>query len=177
MYIKVSEKLKAKYPHVQACSAINPFLFWGWSIIYNQQTLNYYDKHGPKIGWTPLFVTGKFTDGWLHIWCLGLRLWYGSGSCVFLWGGLLPHEVEPFNGEQWICVMSFLHQSVWEGAGMQPASSKIKITEPVKPLIIRIPGHQPTLKTCTESSGPKTTDSKLPWQSLGPLNAFSWLGE
>ena len=138
MYIKVSEKLKAKYSHVQACSAINLFLFWGWSIIYNQQTLNYYDKHGPKIGWTPLFVTGKFTDWWLQIWCLGLRLWYGSGSCVFLWGGLLPHEVEPFNGEQWICVMSFLHQSVWEGPGMQPASSKIKITEPVKPLIIRI---------------------------------------
>lgn len=159
---ELREKLKAMYAHVRARSAIDPFLFQGRSIIYNRQTPNHRDKREPKIGWTPLFVAGNFTGGWLRIRRLGLRMWYGPGACIFLRGGLLPHEVEPFDGGQRICVASFLHQSVRDDAGIQPVSTGIKSTDPPKRPTIGIPGLSSTPKPSTESSTPDNMSEEQP---------------
>lgn len=94
-------------------------------MIYNRQTPIHHDRREPRIGWTPLFVMGRFVDGYLRIRQLGIRLWHGPGACVFMRGGILPHEVEEFKGGQRICVASFLHQSVWDDMEIIPRSSGI----------------------------------------------------
>lgn len=52
-------------------------------------------------------------------------MWFGPGACIWLRGGLLPHEVEPFDGGQRISVASFLHRSVWDIVDVEPRSTGV----------------------------------------------------
>lgn len=137
------KKLKSLYPHVRARSSIDPFLFQGRSFIYNRQTPNHLDKRDPRIGWTPLFVTGEFVGGWLRIRKLGVKMWFGPGACAWIRGGLFQHEVEPFTGGQRISVASFMHQSVWDTAGIQPRTTGIHYDCPASPESTEGPADPP----------------------------------
>lgn len=119
------KKLVSMYAHVKSRAAISPLLFQGQSYIYNRQTPNHFDRKEPKASWTPLFTAGLYTGGYLRIRGLGLRMWFGPGACIFLRGGLCPHEVEPFEGGQRISIAHFCHQSVWSEAGVEFKSSGI----------------------------------------------------
>jgi hypothetical protein len=124
-HVLLRQKLIEKFPFAKGRASIDPTLFQGRSVIYNRQTPNHLDGRDPTIGWTPLFVTGEFTGGGLRIRRLGLRMSFTPGTCIFLRGRVLPHEIEVFGGGQRVSIAHFCHQSVWAEMGVTLASSAL----------------------------------------------------
>jgi hypothetical protein len=125
-HVELAEKIKERLPHARARASIDPILFQGRSVIYNRQTPNHIDRRDPKLGWNPLTTAGgDYTEGWLRIRRLRLRMWFGGGACVFLRGAILHHEIEPFGGGQRISIAHFCHQSLWDEMGVILRSSGV----------------------------------------------------
>jgi hypothetical protein len=124
-HVKLRSKLLETYAYARGRAAIDPSLFQGRSIIYNRQTPNHFDRRDPTIGWTPLVVFGRFTGGSLRIRRLGIRMSFLPGTCIWIRGRVLAHEVEVFEGGQRISIAHFCHQSVWDTMVIIPETSPI----------------------------------------------------
>jgi hypothetical protein len=124
-HLKLREELVKTYPHARGRAVIDPSLFLGRSVIYNRQTPNHFDRRDPITGWTPLVVFGRFTGGSLHIRRLGIRMSFLPGTCIWIRGRVLAHEVEVFEGGQRVSIAHFCHQSVWDAMGIVPTTSTI----------------------------------------------------
>jgi hypothetical protein len=125
-HVELSNKIKKDYPHARARASIDPILFQGRSVIFNRQTPNHIDRKDPKLGWNPLTTAGNYTGGHMRIRRLKLRMWYGAGSCIFVRGAILPHEVEEFEGGQCISIAHFCHESLWKEVGVKLRSSGLE---------------------------------------------------
>jgi hypothetical protein len=122
---ELRRKLIDKYTYARGRAAIDAILFQGRSIIYNRQTPNHLDRRDPYIGWTPLVVFGRFTGGKIRIRRLGLRMSFLPGTCIWIRGRVLAHEIEVFEGGQRVSIAHFCHDSVWNMMAVEPKTSPI----------------------------------------------------
>lgn len=115
--VHLNQRLETVYPHLKALAAIDPCVFEGRAVMFNRRTPRHLDTKDPLKGWAILVVLGDFTEGYLFIPRLNLRLRYRPGDIVALRGRILAHEVEMWVGGQRISIAHFTHQSKWEEAG------------------------------------------------------------
>lgn len=115
--VNINARLEKFYPHLKALAAIDPCVFEGRAIMFNRRTPVHRDSKDPLKGWAILVVLGDFTQGYLFIPRLNLRLRYRPGDVVALRGRILEHEVEMWVGGQRISIAHFTHQSKWDEAG------------------------------------------------------------
>ena len=119
-HVALRSKAEEMYPHIQALNAVDPNLMQGKSIIANRATPLHVDKHDPPHGWAALGVVGSFTGGaQLNVPRLNHRTPFNSGDLIFIRGGVLAHEVEPWKSGQRFSIAHFTHMSVWKSLGVE----------------------------------------------------------
>jgi hypothetical protein len=117
-HLLLQEAVHQKYPHTRALNSIDPLVMEGKAIMWNRQTPLHPDRLDPPQSWAVLLVCGAFQKGYLVIPRLNLRLRYQGGDMVFLRGGILPHEVEAWEGGQRVSLAHFTHKSLWDEFGL-----------------------------------------------------------
>lgn len=107
-----------KYPHMEALGSIDPLLMEGRAIIFNRQTERHPDEDDPLPAWAGLVILGSFTEGFLSIPVLNLRVRYIPGDVVWIRGRILEHEVTAWVGGQRVCIAHFTHTSFFREMGI-----------------------------------------------------------
>lgn len=116
-HLLLQEAVHCKYPHTRAINAVDPLVMEGRAIMWNRQTPLHPNRLDPPQSWAVL-VCGPFQKDYLFIPHLNLRLRYQGGDMVFLQGGILPHEVEAWEGGQQVSLAHFTHKSLWDEFGL-----------------------------------------------------------
>lgn len=115
---RLQKRVHDEYPHARAINAVDPLMMEGRAIMWNRQTPLHPDRLDPAQSWAVLLVSGPFKGGHLYIPRLKLRLRYRAGDMIFLRGGILPHEVEAWEGGQRVSIAHFTHKSLWDQFGL-----------------------------------------------------------
>lgn len=114
-------RLKAplgQHPVIRPLQAIWKSDFLGHGVIMNRQSGEHLDKNGVRRAWDILVAAGDFRGGALFLKDLNTRIEFLPGTLIAFDGTAQRHEVEPFGGAQRISHVFFIHQSVFDEAGI-----------------------------------------------------------
>ena len=114
--ICLCEKLKANITSYNNFAMEDLLIYEGHEILYNRTSTLHTDSSDPQNGWAILTAFGTFKGGYIWLPNLGLYIRLEPGDTITLWGWVIPHEVEAWDGGQHISIPHFTH-SVWRSMG------------------------------------------------------------
>jgi hypothetical protein len=116
---ELHEKATAKHPSLAAWTSVDPILFEGRELLFNRLSGPHWDSQDPKLAYAGLFAAGNFTSGGrVHFPGLNLKVRLLPGDFVLLQGRVMQHEIEGWEGGQWISIPHFTHTSLWRDCGL-----------------------------------------------------------
>jgi hypothetical protein len=112
----VNDMLKRTYPGFKCMMDIDPLIYEGRELIFNRSSGIHTDSQDPPLSWAILAAFGAFTDGYVDVPKLGLRIRYGPGDVVAIRGRVIPHSVPNTYKGQRISIPHFTHSATWIAA-------------------------------------------------------------
>ena len=110
---------RAKHLSLAAWASVDPLLMEGRELLFNCLSGPHRDSLDPRLAYAGLYAAGNFTSrGYLYFRQLKLRVHLLPGDFVLLWGRVLEHEIEAWEGGQCISIPHFTHTSLWRDCGL-----------------------------------------------------------
>lgn len=117
---ELHKRATAKHASLAAWKNVDPLLFEGRELLFNQHSGRHRDSQDPKLAYAGLFAAGNFTSGG-RLFFPQLNLWVRllPGDFVLLRGRVLEHEIEAWEKGQRISIPHFTHTSLWRDCELE----------------------------------------------------------